>query len=164
MWDRSPASLSFGKDNNTLYVTAQDLGQVSVFAINTQFGDVRAIYNDGSNSLVGLAGDRLIINHKSLVEPGDLYSINMEGQNLTRLTEVNKAKLDKVKFGEFEQFSFKGWNNEEVYGYWLKPANFKKGKQYPVAFLVHGGHKVHSATVSASAGILSCGPVPDMLW
>ncbi|WP_335911710.1 MULTISPECIES: S9 family peptidase [Shewanella] len=139
MWDRSPASLSFGKDNNTLYVTAQDLGQVSVFAINTQFGDVRAIYNDGSNSLVGLAGDRLIINHKSLVEPGDLYSINMEGQNLTRLTEVNKAKLDKVKFGEFEQFSFKGWNNEEVYGYWLKPANFQKGKQYPVAFLVHGG-------------------------
>jgi dipeptidyl aminopeptidase/acylaminoacyl peptidase len=26
-----------------------------------------------------------------------------------------------------------------VHGYWLKPANFENGKQYPIAFLVHGG-------------------------
>ncbi|WP_417760685.1 prolyl oligopeptidase family serine peptidase [Shewanella sp.] len=139
LWDRSPSSLSFGKDNNTLYVTAQDVGQVSVFAINTQFGDVRPLYNDGSNSLIGMAGDRLIIRHSSLVEPGDLWSMNMDGQDLQRLTNVNRAKLDKIKFGDFGQFSFKGWNNEEVYGYWLKPANFEEGKKYPVAFLVHGG-------------------------
>ncbi|TCN82336.1 alpha/beta hydrolase family protein [Shewanella fodinae] len=139
LWDRSPSSLSFGKDNNTLYVTAQDVGQVSVFAINTQFGDIRTLYNDGSNSLVGLAGDRLIVRHASLVEPGDLWSMNADGQDLQRLTDVNRAKLNKIKFGDFQQFSFKGWNNEEVFGYWLKPANFEEGKKYPVAFLVHGG-------------------------
>ena len=139
LWDRSPSSITFGQDDKTLYVTAQDVGQVTLFEVNTQFGDVRTIYNDGSNSLVAVANDKLIFDHKSLIEPGDLYSINLDGQGLTRLTEANKEKLSEIKFGDFQQFSFKGWNNEEVYGYWIKPSNYQEGKKYPVAYLVHGG-------------------------
>ncbi|QYJ84577.1 S9 family peptidase [Shewanella mesophila] len=139
LWDRSASSLMFASDNRTLYVTAQDLGQVSIFEVNTQFGDVKTVYNEGSNSVVGLTQDKIVFNHKSLVEPGDLYTMSLDGQNISRLTEVNKDKLAKIKFGEFEQFSFKGWNNEEVYGYWIKPSNYQAGKKYPVAYLVHGG-------------------------
>lgn len=139
LWDRSPSSLTFAPDNRTLYVTAQDVGQVSIFEVNTQFGDVKTIYNEGSNSLVGVTSERIVFNHKSLVEPGDLYSVALDGQQLNRLTQVNEAKLSKIKFGEYQQFSFKGWNNEDVYGYWIKPTNYKAGTKYPIAFLVHGG-------------------------
>lgn len=139
LWDRSPSSLMFGKDNRTLYVTAQDVGQVSVFEVNTQFGDVKSLFNDGSNSIVGVSNDKIIFNHKSLVQPGDLHSINLDGQGLQKLTDINSEKLAKIKFGEFEQFSFKGWNNEEVHGYWIKPSDYKAGTKYPIAFLVHGG-------------------------
>ncbi|MPY24590.1 S9 family peptidase [Shewanella psychropiezotolerans] len=139
LWDRSASSLTFGKDNRTLYVTAQDVGQVTIFEVNTQFGDVKTLYNEGSNSIVGVTADKIIFNHKSLVQPGDLHSINLDGQGLQKLTDINSEKLAKIKFGEFEQFSFKGWNNEEVHGYWIKPSNFKAGTQYPIAFLVHGG-------------------------
>ncbi|QFU22941.1 S9 family peptidase [Shewanella eurypsychrophilus] len=139
LWDRSASSLTFGKDNRTLYVTAQDVGQVTVFEVNTQFGDVKTVFNDGSNSIVGISNDKIIFNHKSLVQPGDLHSINFDGQGLQKLTDVNSEKLAKIKFGEFEQFSFKGWNNEEVHGYWIKPSNYKAGTKYPIAFLVHGG-------------------------
>ncbi|GGI87211.1 peptidase S9 [Shewanella gelidii] len=139
LWDRSPHSLTFGPDNKTLYVTAQDIGQVSIFEINTQFGDVRTIYNEGSNSVVAVTQEKLYFNHKSLSEPSDLHVIDLDGQNPTQLTHVNKEKLSKIKFGEYQQFSFKGWNNEEVYGYWIKPSNYQAGKKYPIAFLVHGG-------------------------
>lgn len=139
LWDRSASSLTFGKDNRTLYVTAQDVGQVTVFEVNTQFGDVKTVYNDGSNSVVGVTNDKIIIKHKSLVQPGDLYSMNLDGQGLKQLTQVNREKLAEIKFGEFEQFSFKGWNNEEVHGYWIKPSDYKAGQKYPIAFLVHGG-------------------------
>ncbi|MBR9729012.1 prolyl oligopeptidase family serine peptidase [Shewanella intestini] len=139
LWDRSPHSLTFSPDGRKLYVSAQDVGQVSIFEVNTQFGDVRPIYNEGSNSLIAVTNDKLIFSHKSLVEPGDIYSVNLEGEHLTRITNVNQAKLAKIKFGEFEQFSFKGWNDEKVHGYWIKPANYKEGEKYPIAFLVHGG-------------------------
>ncbi|WP_298769970.1 S9 family peptidase [uncultured Shewanella sp.] len=139
LWDRSPQSLQFGVDDKTLYVTAQDLGQVSLFEVNTQFGDVRAIYNEGYNGIVGITADKMVFTHKSLVQPSDLFSINLDGQNVQQLTQVNQKKLAKIQFGEFEQFNFKGWNNETVYGYWIKPVNYKKGDSYPIAFLVHGG-------------------------
>ena len=47
--------------------------------------------------------------------------------------------LEGVNFGDFEQFSFKGWNDETVHGYVVKPHNYEEGKKYPVAFLIHGG-------------------------
>ena len=139
LWDRSPKAIAFGKDNRTLYVTAQNVGQVSIFEVNTQFGDVKALFDDGSNSMVGVTNDKIIFKHKSLDKPDDLHRINLDGQGTKRLTNVNKENLAKIKFGEFEQFSFKGWNDEKVHGYWIKPTNYQMGKQYPIAFLVHGG-------------------------
>jgi dipeptidyl aminopeptidase/acylaminoacyl peptidase len=41
--------------------------------------------------------------------------------------------------GDFEQFSFTGANQEKVYGYVVKPVGYEKGKEYPIAFLIHGG-------------------------
>ena len=41
--------------------------------------------------------------------------------------------------GDYEQFSFPGWNNETVYGYLVKPVDFDPAKRYPVALLIHGG-------------------------
>jgi len=41
--------------------------------------------------------------------------------------------------GDYEQFSFKGWNNESVYCCVVKPVDFDPAKKYPVAFLIHGG-------------------------
>ena len=139
LWDRSASSLNFSADGRTLYVTAQDVGQVTIFEVNTQFGDVRPIYNQGSNSLIAVTNNKLIFQKSSLVEPGDLYSVTAEGEQLTKLTDVNKEKLANITFGEFEQFNFKGWNDDTVHGYWIKPANYEEGKKYPIAYLVHGG-------------------------
>jgi dipeptidyl aminopeptidase/acylaminoacyl peptidase len=47
--------------------------------------------------------------------------------------------LPDVAWGEYEQFSFKGWNGDTVYGYVVKPWNYVEGRKYPVAFLIHGG-------------------------
>ncbi|RLV59892.1 S9 family peptidase [Parashewanella curva] len=139
LWDRSPSSIQFGDNNQTLYATAQDVGQVSIFEINTQFGDVRKVYGSGYNSLIGIHNGKAYFSHTSLSQPRDIWSVNLDGDQLTQLTHLNQQKLKKIKFGEYQQFKFKGWSDEEVHGYWIKPANYKEGEKYPVAFLVHGG-------------------------
>jgi len=138
-WDRSVSEMVFADDNRTLFVTAQDFGQKSIFTINSEFGDVRSIYNDGTNSSLSTAGDSIYFIHHTLAEPSDIFTIKTDGYGAKQLTKVNQTKLSHVKFADFEQFSFKGWNNETVQGYWLKPVNFVQGKKYPMAFLVHGG-------------------------
>src|SRR5690606_28402598 len=47
--------------------------------------------------------------------------------------------LPDVRFGVYEQFQLKGWNDGTVHGYVLKPWNYEEGNRYPVAVLVHGG-------------------------
>ena len=138
-WDRSVKSLIFSDDNRSLFVTAQDVGQVSIFEINPEFGDVRTVYDSGTAGDIAISKDTLYFTRHSLNSPKDIFSISKDGYGLKQLTQINKEKLTDITFSEFEQFSFKGWNNEQVYGYWLKPANFQQGKTYPIAYLVHGG-------------------------
>jgi len=52
---------------------------------------------------------------------------------------VNQDVLGHRAMSEYEQFSFKGWNDETVYGYVMKPFGFTAGKKYPVTFVIHGG-------------------------
>lgn len=138
-WDRSAASFAFSDNGRALYVTAQDVGQKSIFEISTRFGDVNKIYSDGIASGVQVSGKNLYFTRHSLTSPSQIYSINKDGSGLKQLTDVNKEKLANIQFGDAEQFNFKGWNNETVHGYLVKPWNFEEGKKYPIAFLVHGG-------------------------
>jgi dipeptidyl aminopeptidase/acylaminoacyl peptidase len=65
--------------------------------------------------------------------------VPLRGGAPKRLTQVNGALLAQRQMSEFEQFSFKGWNDETVFGYVMKPYGFEPNKRYPIAFVVHGG-------------------------
>ncbi|MDN3651282.1 S9 family peptidase [Thalassotalea ponticola] len=139
LWDRSIASFQFDHDNRSVIAVAQDVGQKSIFEIDLAFGDVNTIFNDGYAADVSINGDKVYFTRHNLASPADVYVISKDGFGLQQLTQVNKQELANVDMGAFEQFKFKGWNNEDVHGYWVKPANFKQGQKYPIAFLVHGG-------------------------
>lgn len=139
LWDRSIDSYQFSPNNRAVYVTTQDVGQKGIYEISTNFGDVRKVFSNGSAGDVQLTDNKIIFSRHTLSSPKDIYQINLDGSELTQLTDVNKTNLADIKLGEFEQFSFPGWNNETVHGYVVKPWNFEAGKKYPIAFLVHGG-------------------------
>ena len=138
-WDRSANGILFAADGKTVYTTANDLGEVPLFAISLADGKVDKLVGDGKVGAPALAGDRLVFDRNDLDSPTDLYSVAADGGDLKQLTEVNFERLAELDFGDYEQFSFAGWNDETVYGYALKPVGFVPGKRYPLAFLIHGG-------------------------
>jgi dipeptidyl aminopeptidase/acylaminoacyl peptidase len=138
-WDYSAADIVFSRDGGTVYTTAPDRGQVSLFAVDVESGEVRRLLGEGHVRTPAMAGDRLVFALDSLVSPVDLFVLDPANGDRRRLTEVNAARLAEVALGEPEQFSFAGWNGETVYGYVVKPADFDPSRSYPVAFLIHGG-------------------------
>lgn len=138
-WDRSAESLTFSPDNKTLYVTAEDVGQGKLFAVDIASGTVRPLTDQGTVGAFSVAPNAIIFTRNSLKGPNELYSMPLSGGAPVQLTHIASPALDGVAWGEPEQFSFTGWNKETVHGYVVKPANFKAGKRYPVAFLIHGG-------------------------
>ena len=140
-WDRTISHLNVTHDGRTLLATAADLGQSPLFAIEPASGRVSRLSGDGSVSEFSPAPRGNVVVWHDLASPPDLYLITSKGER-RRLTSVNAALLGARTLGTFEQFSFKGWNDETVYGYVVKPASFTAGQKYPIAFLVHGGPQV----------------------
>jgi dipeptidyl aminopeptidase/acylaminoacyl peptidase len=138
-WDRSIDRLGVAGDGNTLLATTDDIGQHSLFSIDVKSGTPRRIVGTGDVTEYSAAKDLVVYAFASLAGPPDLYVTRTNGSNTRRLTNVNQDILGQRAMSEYEQFSFKGWNDETVYGYVMKPFGFAPGRKYPVAFVIHGG-------------------------
>ena len=138
-WDRSAGSILWSADGRAIYTTAANVGQTSLFAIDTTSGDVRTLVKEGSIRSPGLGEDRLVFGMSHLRSPVELYSFQVDDSSLFAITHINADKVAAARMGEPEQFSFKGWNDETVYTTIVKPVDFDATKKYPVAFLIHGG-------------------------
>jgi len=138
-WDRSASGITWSADGKTIYTIAENLGQNSLFAIEVGGGKVRTVVEKGTVRSVGLAGNRLLFAMDHHRSPVELYTVMPNGSEVRAVTRINAEKLAKVRLGESEQFTFKGWNDETVYAYVMKPVDFNPLKKYPVAFLIHGG-------------------------
>ena len=138
-WDRSADGIVLSQDGATIYTSAQDVGQHPLFAVDVASGAVKQVVGDGSVSAFDIAGPTLAFTRNTLKSGDQLYTTTLTGAPLRAITPSAGESLKDVSFGDFEQFSFKGWNNETVHGYVVKPHDYVEGQKYPVAFLIHGG-------------------------
>jgi dipeptidyl aminopeptidase/acylaminoacyl peptidase len=138
-WDRSASALVLSEDGKTIYTAADDVGQHVVFAIDITSGEAKRIVSDGSVTVFDVVGEQILFARANLASPEQLFLSSNTGQQQRLISNNNQKIIADTAWGEYEQFNFKGWNNETVYGYVVKPANYQVGKQYPIAFLIHGG-------------------------
>ena len=139
-WDRSADGITLSADGKTIYTTAQDMGEHPLFAVKVADGAVSKVVGQGSISSFDVAGDALAFTRNSLKSGDQVFTSTTAASAPQRaITQSAAEMLPEVDFGEFEQFSFKGWNDETVHGYVVKPHDYQEGKKYPVAFLIHGG-------------------------
>ena len=138
-WDRSADGIVVSKDGATIYTTAQDVGQHPLFAVDVASGTAKPVVAEGSISAFDIAGDTLAFTRNTLKTGDQLFTSTLAGAPLRAITPSAQDMLKDVSFGDFEQFTFAGWNNETVHGYVVKPHDYVEGQKYPVAFLIHGG-------------------------
>ncbi|MFQ5501961.1 MAG: prolyl oligopeptidase family serine peptidase [Phycisphaerae bacterium] len=138
-WDRSAGSITWSSDGGTLYTTASNLGQRSLFAIDAETGEARVVVEQGNVGSVGVAGDRILYGLDHLQSPVELNTVAPDGKDARAITHINDETVAAARMGDFEQFTFAGWKGETVHGYVVKPVDFDPKQKYPVAFLIHGG-------------------------
>jgi dipeptidyl aminopeptidase/acylaminoacyl peptidase len=140
-WDRSPGDLAWSSDGKTLYASADNLGQHSLFAIAAASGNARVVVKDGyvSSPAVVKGSDRIVYGLDTLLAPVELFSVRGDGSDVRRLTNINAEKVAVARMGKPEQFTFEGANGDTVYAHVVTPADFDPATKYPVAFIIHGG-------------------------
>ncbi|XHH30541.1 S9 family peptidase [Xanthomonas euroxanthea] len=138
-WDRSAGEIVLSDDGTSIYTSADDLGEHPLFKIDIATGTPTKLVGEGVVHAPTLAGTTLAFTRNSLKSGDQVFVSDVQGQGLRAITQSAGELLPDVQFGDYEQFQFKGWNNDTVHGYVVKPYNYQEGKTYPVAFLIHGG-------------------------
>jgi len=138
-WDRSPSSIAFRRGGKSLLMTAQDLGQQSLWELNLDGGEPVKLVANGTVSAFADGGEAVAYTLNNLASPDELYLFDPDTGDSRKITDFASRTLDGVSMGDFEQFSFAGAGGDTVYGFVVKPAGFRRGERYPVAFLIHGG-------------------------
>ena len=138
-WDRSPSAICWSADGKSLYATAANLGQSSLFKIDAVTGNASIVVRDGYVRAPSVSGRRIVYSLNHLKSPAELYSIRPDGTDRRELTRINAKRISAARMGDYQQFSFKGHNDQTVYAYVVKPVDFDPTRKYPVAFLIHGG-------------------------
>jgi len=138
-WDRSASSIAFSHDGRSLLVNVQDQGDLTLWALDIESGERRELVDRGNVSAFDTGELGVVFAMDSLKSPSELYALDAGGNKPRQLTHFSTPQLKGIEMGDYEQFSFIGANQEQVYGYVVQPAGFEKGKKYPIAFLIHGG-------------------------
>lgn len=138
-WDRSFGDLQFSTDGQQLYLSGSHMGTRTLWRLDLKSRQHQQLVQGGSVRGFSVSDKVLVFGHNNLIRPTELFVHDLQNGKNTQFTDVNRDTLQQLRMGDYEQFSFKGWNDETVYGYVTKPANYRKGKKYPVAFLIHGG-------------------------
>jgi len=139
--DRSPDSLVWSPDGKTLYATADHLGQHALFAMDAATGKSRLLMKTGNttNPQPLPLGSGILLAWNSLSRPTELYLLGMNGGESRRITRTNDRRLEEIRFGKSEDFTFAGARGETVHGRLVYPVSFHPERKYPVALMVHGG-------------------------
>ncbi|MDX3937342.1 S9 family peptidase [Stenotrophomonas sp.] len=138
-WDRSAGEIVLSGDGTLIYTSADDMGEHRLFGVDIATGEAVVVADGGSIGSPVTAGTTLAYTKNSLKSGDQIVVAAFDGANPREITPSAGQMLPNVAFGDYEQFQFKGWNNETVHGYVVKPYNYQEGKRYPVAFLIHGG-------------------------
>ncbi|HVF93235.1 MAG TPA: prolyl oligopeptidase family serine peptidase, partial [Sphingomonas sp.] len=134
-WDRSVGSIAWAPDSKKIYVTAEDTQENPIWSVDPATGKVARLTTTGNVSAVVPTAKGAVFAMNSLVAPDDFYLLS--GKRVTRLTSVNAEKLAGIDMPTVTRFSFKGANDDLVWGYAVKP--YGSTGKVPVAFMVHGG-------------------------
>lgn len=138
-WDYSPSSIAFSRDGAALYANAQDRGNKTLWKIDLAGGKPEKLVALGNVNSFQAGAENLVFAKDDLKTPNEIFVLEAGQSEARQLTRFSTPQLKDVEMGDYEQFSFTGANQETVYGYVVKPAEYKKGQKYPIAFLIHGG-------------------------
>ena len=86
-------------------------------------------------------GGAMYVAGQSPNSPGHLYRIASDG-TAEQLTHLNPW-LSERKLGEQTIYSYKARDGQVIEGLLIHPAEYERGKRYPLVVLVHGGPESH---------------------
>jgi dipeptidyl aminopeptidase/acylaminoacyl peptidase len=139
--DISIGQILFSPDGKYVYYDSDREAFHSIYKYNLTSGENTILVKDGTNNSLKLSPDGntiYFLRHQTTL-PTEIFSVDINGNNLKQITNINGDLLAQIQFGEFDTFWSVGANKTKVQSIIIKPPFFNPEKKYPLMFLIHGG-------------------------
>ena len=136
-WDLSPSSILWAKDGKSLYLTVEETGRIKLYHLPLD-GKPKELVSENSLSALYWAKNDLLLSQSSLTTPSIYQLYNTHSKKLTQL-RTTWPQSSPLSRKSVQEFWFKGFDNHPVHGFLHLPESFDRSRQYPLAFLIHGG-------------------------
>lgn len=121
-------------------------------SVNLYKGDVEGYIRPllrGEHNIFGMTADAeaAYLTISTHVSPGELYKFDFKTEELSQLTEHNHDYTTETKLVKPEAIEFQSFDDTTVHGWFMKPAEYEAGKEYPMITNIHGGpHALYANT------------------
>jgi dipeptidyl aminopeptidase/acylaminoacyl peptidase len=143
-FDRSIGSYVWSPDSNHIFLSANSDGNTCIYAISVADGTIQPILDaviEIQNFDVGQDGG-IAYSCTTPQRPPELFWQPSPSSASQQLTHYNRAYLEGVAVQETHELRFQSADRSEIQGWYLMPADFEEGKQYPLILAIHGGPHV----------------------
>ena len=141
--DLSVTDFSWHPSGEKIYFTAAAKGAIHLFEIILKKGKEPIIkqITDGVFDVVSIAigQNTIYYGRQSMIEPTDLYALNIKNLKTNRLTNANKEIIDQLKMPTVEARWVKTTDGKEMLVWMVLPPDFDQNKKYPALLYCQGG-------------------------
>ena len=99
----------------------------------TDFGGQLRMYGTDA------AQNRALVSLSTLQQPSDLFLVDLNTREFSRLSNLNPECSEKYALGDAEPIQWKSEDGLEIEGIVIYPVNYQAGKKYPLLLHIHGG-------------------------
>lgn len=138
--DLTVSSFVWNDKGDKIYFKAAVEATYQLFEINVKNKKYKQITEGVHNyTSLAFAGDKLIGGKQSMNHPTDIYSVTLDKNVESQVTDVNKAIYDKLEVGNIEKRWVKTTDGKEELVWVIYPPNFDENKKYPALLYCQGG-------------------------
>lgn len=150
-WDRSPGTVKWSQDGETIYAVAEDFARVRLFTLpadpdNTELPSL-VFKNGGVSDFQWLGEDKLLVSSSSFLDNSLYFSVDPEVAEATNATaginlisaNLKNGTLFGLSQSQISEAYYKGAGDYQVHTWIIKPSFFKANTTYPLMFYIHGG-------------------------
>ncbi len=143
-FDRAIVGYRWAADSSALYFTADTDGNREIYRVSPEGGEIEKVVPgrmEVQSFDVGPDGGIALVAMTPTALP-ELFWQPRGADEPLQLTDANRKFLDEVTVQETHEIWFTGLDGTQLQGWYILPPEFEEGKQYPLAFNIHGGPHV----------------------
>jgi len=139
-FDSGVDAFIWNSDSKSLYFSGVWHGTTHIYSTDLK-GEHNQI-TDGQYDYTVLQlqnNDRLLVERHSMMQSGEIYSVDINKGNVAQVTNENKHIWDQLKVGNVEPRWTKTTDGKDMLSWVIYPVDFDKTKKYPTLLFCEGG-------------------------